>query len=111
MSLVATIKARRLSYTRKPRGFRLTPGLGALLSVVGCLKKPSKSLHVDSYQSMEFSQPNRVWGPINIPVDGSWGTYIASGRSTDGGDVHIRFKMNGDETRPINETVTFVIKY
>lgn len=75
--------------------------------------QPSKSLHVDSYQSQRIPQHDQVWGPITIPVDGSWGTYIVSGYTTtpNNNDLFIRFKMNGDETRPINETVTFVIKY
>jgi len=67
-----------------------------------------QSLHVDQFNTSSYSSTK---GTVTIPQTGSWSTERATGRSTDGNDVGIKFKMNGLETRPRNIALLFCIKY
>ncbi|WP_296059631.1 phage tail protein [uncultured Amphritea sp.] len=58
-----------------------------------------QSLHVDQFYTAGGGTGT---GTGTIPEDGSWSPFLKSGRSVDGTDTAIKFKMNAAETRMKN---------
>lgn len=65
-----------------------------------------QSLHVDG-ANFGGAQANT----ITIPEDGSWSSRVRSGRSTDGNDAGVQFKMNAAETRMKNTAWMLCFRY
>ena len=58
-----------------------------------------QSLHVDQFYTAGGGSGS---GTGTIPEDGNWSEFLESGRSVDGTDHGIKFKMNAAETHPKN---------
>ncbi len=67
-----------------------------------------QSLHVDQFYTAGGGTGT---GTGTIPEDGSWSPFLKSGRSVDGTDTAIKFKMNGAETRMKNTAWMLCFRY